>query len=112
MKFSARIVAAVAASSGFVALLAYAGILSFDAGCAGDTKGGSVGDIQLALALEEQSLLVFSAGLAMAAAALLLLPRTTIATRIAIAAPAIVLAFPVFQLLFMQIEVWGIQACW
>ncbi|MBI2256046.1 MAG: hypothetical protein HYU58_15595 [Proteobacteria bacterium] len=112
MRFSARILAAVAASTGSVAIWAYAGILSFRAGCAGDTKGASVGDVELAFALENQSAQIFFAGLAVAAAGLLLLPRTTIPTRIAFAAPALVLAVPIFNLLFIQIEIWGVQHCW
>jgi hypothetical protein len=112
MRPGAHTLAAVATSAIVAATLAYAGILSFRAGCAGDTKGGSVGDIRLALALEEQSLSVFLAGLAVAGAGLLFLPRTTMAHRIAVAAPALVLAVPFFQLLFIQVEIWGVQHCW
>ena len=112
MRPSARTLAAVATSAIVAATLAYAGILSFRAGCAGDTKSAAVGDIALAFALEEQSLRVFLAGLAVTGAGLLLLPRTTMAHRIAVAAPVLVLAVPVFQLLFIQVETWGVQHCW
>jgi hypothetical protein len=112
MRPSARTLAAVATSAIVAATLAYAGILSFRAGCAGDTKSGSVGDIALAFALEEQSLGVLFAGLAVAAAGMLFLSRTTIIIRIGVAAPALVLAVPIFQLLLMQVEIWGVQHCW
>src|SRR5205809_7977476 len=85
--------------------------LCFHAGCVGDTKGGSYGDPVRAIELERDafvSLVVGVLGIAVVIASLDSLGRSA---RVAYSLGFIVLGFPVFWFLGLDLEDRGVHAC-
>jgi len=93
-----------------LATVAY-GYLCYQAGCAGDTKGGSLGNIQEALQLEGLSI----APLFLALASLSALPIATLhgslAKRSIASAVIFVISLAGLILLGIQAEIVGVQQC-
>lgn len=85
--------------------------LSYSAGCAGDTKGGSYGDPVHALQLESYSLVPFLFALLTVAALPLVFGRRGLASRSVVAAIFFVFVGATFIFLGIQIESWGIESC-
>jgi hypothetical protein len=82
------------------------------AGCAGDLKGGAVGNPQAALALEGRSLgfmLLFLFGSAFLGYAY---GRSSVGLRVVRATGTLVIAFAATLYLGIQAEVTGVQECW
>ncbi len=85
--------------------------LSYLAGCAGDTKGGALGDPVRALELEGQSLLPSLLSLFSGTALLFIFSRGTAAKRTAVAIAFFVFSGAALFYLGIQFEVWGIKSC-
>ena len=85
--------------------------LSFQAGCAGDTKGGSLGDVQAALRLEWHSL----AALLVAIACFGCVPfaglKIRLLLRVAVSVAVVVMSLGILVLLSIQLEIYGVQRC-
>ncbi|SRR5712691_12109168 len=85
--------------------------LMFRAGCAGDLKTGSYGDVRLALELENAAIPFFAFGAVGLVAFIASLKIVPVPQRIGIAAACVLFGGPLLWLLAIQFEVWGIQAC-
>ncbi|MBW8847845.1 MAG: hypothetical protein JF607_23020 [Burkholderiales bacterium] len=83
----------------------------FRAGCAGDLKGGTLGNPVKALALEGVGAPLGWLGLAFAIMAALCRPNVAIGRRGAIAVTVLVLGGAGVVLLGVQFEIWGTQSC-
>lgn len=86
-------------------------ILSFMAGCAGDTKGGSLGNITLALHYGGLASLALFAGLSFGSAGFVVRPAPELSQRAAYAAAWFFFSGILFLVAAFQAEVWGVQSC-
>ena len=83
----------------------------FQAGCAGDSKGGSLGNPIRALELEGLATLPFLVGLICGACAVALLPMPSLSVRGASSLVFLFVCGISFWLLGIQFEIWGVQSC-
>jgi hypothetical protein len=83
----------------------------FRAGCAGDLKTGSYGDLRLAHELENAALPFFALGAMGLMAFVASLKDVPVHRRIGIAGVCILFGGPFLWLLAIQFEVWGVQEC-
>jgi hypothetical protein len=85
--------------------------LSFIAGCAGDAKSGTVGDIGLALHYGDLAMLALFAGMSLGAVGFIVRPAPAISQRAAYAIAWFVIGAVLFWAAAFQTEIWGIQSC-
>ena len=93
----------------FAAGAAFTFYILFRAGCAGDTKGGSLGDPVRALQLESYSLLPFIFSAVSGGAAVGLMSKSI--HRVAQGGAFATLILFCLWLAGMQFETWGVQSC-
>lgn len=83
----------------------------YQAGCAGDLKGGALGDLPRALEIEDTGIVLGWLGIALATVAVASGSGLVLQQRIAGAVAALFLGFVGFTILGIQFEVWGVQHC-
>ena len=94
-----------------VACISCSFLLLFQAGCAGDTKAGVLGNPLRALELESLSLLPFVGGLVAGAACISLGVKASRSNRVANGAAFAVFGGFLLWLLGIQFEHWGLNSC-
>ncbi len=94
-----------------VAGIAWSFLLLFQAGCAGDTKTGVLGNPLRALELEGLSLLPFIGGVVAGAACIAFGVRASRSNRVANGVAFAVFGGLLFWLLGIQFEHWGLNSC-
>ena len=88
----------------------YALYFSFQAGCAGDLKSGTLGNPSLALEIENSAFSIMFFGLVLGAFAIVL--RTSgLAQRVANGLGFVIIGFVLFWLLSWQLEAFGVHSC-
>jgi hypothetical protein len=93
----------------FAAGMALTLYISFKAGCAGDSKGGALGNPVRALQLEGYSMLALLFGAVSGGAAVGLWSRSV--HRVAQGGAFATFILVCFWLAGMQFEIWGVQSC-
>ena len=83
----------------------------FQAGCAGDLKGGSLGDMQLAQDREATATLLAWGSILAGVVAIALRKSLDALRRFGVGLLFFVFGFVVLTLAGIQFEVWGVQAC-
>jgi len=83
----------------------------YQAGCAGDLKGGSLGDPNLALRIEGKGVVLGWLSVLLLSIIIGTLPRLQPGLRIAGVAVAVVIGFITITITGIQFEVWGVQSC-
>jgi hypothetical protein len=94
-----------------LASLALSFWLLFRAGCAGDLKGGALGDPKRALELEYAALPCFFLGVVAGITCIALVRQLPVRQRIGLVGGALLIGVPALWLLGIQFEVWGVQYC-
>jgi hypothetical protein len=85
--------------------------LLFQAGCAGDSKTGALGDPARALELESTSLLPFLVGLIAGASLVARALGSTLTQRTANPLAFVIFGGSLLWLLGVQFEAWGVRSC-
>ena len=85
--------------------------IMFQAGCAGDPKGGSLGSPIRALELEGLATLPFMVGLLCGACAIGFAPMLSLSLRVTYSFLFLFVCGICFWLLGIQFEIWGVQLC-
>jgi hypothetical protein len=83
----------------------------FQAGCAGDSKGGSLGNPIRALELEGLATLPFIVGLFCGACAIAFAPILSPSLRVTYSLLFLLVCGICLWLLGIQFEIWGVQSC-
>lgn len=85
--------------------------VSFQAGCAGDAKGGSLGNVELALHYGSLAMLLILAGMSMGSIGLMVRSAPALGQRATQAVAWFLGSGVLFWLAAFQAETWGIQSC-
>jgi hypothetical protein len=85
--------------------------LLFAAGCAGDAKGGALGNPARALQLESYAFITFVVALLAGTSIPFVYPRGSAAVRTALAVVFFALALVIWVVVGIQIEIQGVQSC-
>lgn len=86
-------------------------LFMFNAGCAGDVKGGTLRDIEKAMDREGSGVLIGWLGLAIASTATACTQSFSPGQRIGLATAIGVMGLVALTILGIQFEVWGVQSC-
>ena len=86
--------------------------LLFKAGCAGDTKGGRLGDPLVALSLENAAFPFFLLAIVATVSLLAWLTPGSARYRVAAIVAFVLVGVPALWLMGHQVEVWGVQHCY
>jgi hypothetical protein len=83
----------------------------YSAGCAGDLKGGSLGNLPLALKTESMGILLAWVGIALATLAAAARRGLVLQQRIARVLAVLFLGAVALTIMGIQLEFWGVQHC-
>jgi hypothetical protein len=86
-------------------------LFMFKAGCAGDLKGGSLGDLEQAMDHEGGGVFIGWLGLLLASAATASTPKFDLVQRVGCAIAVGVVGLVALTVVGIQFEVWGVQSC-
>ena len=95
-----------------LAFYAVSAWLLFKAGCAGDTKGGSLGDPLVALSLENAAFPFFLLAIVATVSLIAWLTPGSVWYRVAAIIACVLVGVPALWLTGLQVEVWGLRHCY